>query len=118
MKKNNKIKDLNEYKKNKKNKNKSGKKKTKLKKSRVILIFACAVAVMIGNLCGYAKVSELKYDIYYLKKDLRSKEIIIEQLNSKIYSNNTTEEIEKMAKEKLNMDYPKKSQIEYITVED
>ena len=29
-----------------------------------------------------------------------------------------TEILEKMAKEKINMDYPKESQIEYITVED
>lgn len=118
MKKNNKIEDINEYKKKKRNKNKNRKKRIAFKKSRVILVFICAAGTVIGNLCGYAIVSQLKYDIYYLKKDLRAKEIVIEQLNSRIYSNYSIEEIEKMAKEKINMDYPKESQIEYITVED
>ena len=118
MKKDNKIKDINEYKKRKKNKNKKRKRKFKLKKFQVILIFACTTSIIIGNLCGYAKVSELKYDIYYLQKDLNSKQIIIEQLNAKIYSNTSIDEIEKIAKEKLNMDYPSESQIEYITVND
>lgn len=118
MKKNDKIKDINEYKKKRKNKNKNRNKKTAFKKSNVILIFICVIGTMIGNLCGYSKVSQLKYNIHYLKKDLRTKEIVIEQLNSRIYSNSGIEEIEKMAKEKINMDYPKESQIEYITVED
>ena len=56
--------------------------------------------------------------IYYLQKDLNSKQIIIEQLNANIYSNTSIDEIEKIAKEKLNMDYPNESQIEYITVND
>ncbi|WP_122638396.1 MULTISPECIES: hypothetical protein [unclassified Romboutsia] len=117
-KKNNKIKDINEYKKKKQNKHKNRSRKTAFKKSRVILTFAFVSSIMIVNLCGYAKISELRYDIYYLEKDLRSKEIIIEQLNSNIYSNTSIEEIENMAKEKLNMDYPNDNQIEYITVED
>lgn len=116
--KNNKIKDINEYKRKKKNKNKNKSKITILKKSRVILTFVCASSIMIVNLCGYAKISELKYDIHYLEKDLRSREIIIEQLNSKIYTNTSIEEIERMAKEQLGMNYPTESQIEYITVED
>ena len=32
--------------------------------------------------------------------------------------NQARKKAEKMAKEKINMDYPKESQIEYITVED
>lgn len=116
--KKNKIRDINEYKKNKKNKHKKGNKKKPIKKSKVILTYICVASVMVLNLCGYAKISELKYDIHYLKKDLKSKQIIIEQLSSKVYSNTSIEEIEKQAKEKLNMDYPKDNQIEYITVED
>lgn len=118
MKKDNKIKYINEYKKKKKNKNKNRNKGITFSKPYVIIGFICAVSAVIGNLCGYSIVSQLKYDIYYLKKDLRAKEIVIEQLNSRIYSNYSIEEIEKMAKEKINMDYPKESQIEYITVED
>ncbi|MGL5329759.1 MAG: hypothetical protein ACRDD7_10845 [Peptostreptococcaceae bacterium] len=116
--KKNKIRDINEYKKNKKNKHKKGKKKKPIKKSKVLLTYIVIASVMILNLCGYAKISELKYDIHYLKKDLRSKEVVIEQLNAEVYSNTSIEEIEKQAKEKLNMDYPKDSQIEYITLED
>lgn len=118
MKKDNKIKDINEYKKKKKNKNKNRNKRITFRKTYVIIGCICILSTVIGNLCGYSIVSQLKYDIYYLKKDLREKEIIIEQLNSRIYSNYSIEEIEKMAKEKINMDYPKESQIEYITVED
>ena len=118
MKKDNKVKHINEYKKRKKNKNKKRKRKFKLNKFQIMLIFACTASIMIGNLCGYVKVSELKYDIYYLQKDLNSKQIIIEQLNANIYSNTSIDEIEKIAKEKLNMDYPDESQVEYITVND
>lgn len=116
LKKDNKVKDINEYKERKKNKNK--KRKRKVNRFKVILSFACIASIMVGNLCGHVKVSELKYDIYYLQKDLNSKQIIIEQLNAKIYSNTSVDEIEKIAKEELNMDYPSESQIEYITVND
>lgn len=116
MKKNNKIKDINEYKKNKKNKYKS-KYKFKIKK----IIFASTFVVLVllvilGNIYGYAVISELKYDIHYLKKELRQVEISRDELKTEVDTNTSIQEIEKKAKEQLNMDYPKKDQIKYIDV--
>ena len=116
--KDNKVKYINEYKKRNKNTNKKRKRKFKLNKFQVLLIFACSASIIIGNLCGYVKISQLKYDIHYLQEELNSKQIIIEQLNAKMYSNTSIDEVEKIAKEELNMDYPSESQIEYITVND
>ncbi|MGL4914104.1 MAG: hypothetical protein ACRC3Y_16910 [Romboutsia sp.] len=117
MKKNNKVKDLNEYKKEKKNKHKK-KKKIKLRKRIYVPIIAISIlGILIGNICGYAIVSDLKYDIHYLKKELRQKEIKLEELNAKIDTSTSIQEIEKRAKEELNMDYPNKSQIRYVDVE-
>ena len=58
MKKNNKIEDINEYKKKKKNKNKNRKKRIAFKKSRVTIGFICVASAVIGNLCGYSIVSQ------------------------------------------------------------
>ena len=117
MKKNNKIKDMNEYKKEKKNKHKN-KRQIKFKKRLCIfLISISTLGIVIVNICGYAVVSELKYDIHYLKKELRKEEIILEEQKSKVDTSTSIQEIEKRAKEELNMDYLKDSQIRYIEVE-
>ncbi len=50
--------------------------------TKCILLIA-TFAVIILNLCGYSKISEMKYDIYYLQKDLRKKEIVLEELKAK-----------------------------------
>lgn len=117
MKKNNEIQDINEYRRTNKNnyKNRKGK---KLKK-KILVFFSSIVllGVMIVNICGYSIISQMKYDIYYLKKELRDKQISLEGLKSEIGTNTSIKEIEKKAKEKLNMDYPKKDQIEYIEVD-
>lgn len=116
MKKNNKIKDINEYKKSKKNKHKKGKNK-RLKKSSVVGLGVCALAVIIVNICGYATMSNLKYSIGTLKKDLRKQEIILEEKKAIVDTNTSIQEIENKAKEELNMDYPNENQIRYISVE-
>ena len=117
MKKNNKIKDMNEYKREKKNKHKN-KRQIKLKKRLCIfLISISTLGIVIGNICGYTVVSELKYDIHYLKKDLRKEEIRLEEQKAKVDTSTSIQEIEKRAKEELNMDYLKDSQIRYIEVE-
>lgn len=116
MKKNNKIKDMNEYKKSKKNKYK-GKHKLKIKKRIFLSAFILlGFAIILGNICGYATISQLKYDIHYLKKELKEEEISRDELKTKVDTNASIPEIEKKAKEKLNMDYPKKEQIKYIDV--
>lgn len=116
MKKNNKIKDMNEYKKSKKNKYKS---KYKLKIKKIVFVgtfIALGFTVILGNICGYVTVSELKYDIHYLKKELKAQEISRDELKTKVDTKTSIREIEKKAKEELNMDYPKKDQIKYIDV--
>ena len=117
MKENNKIRDINEYKKEKKNKHKK-KKKIRLKRRISVSIIAISIlGVLIGNICGYAIVSDLKYDIHYLKKELRQEEIKLEELNAKVDTSTSIQEIEKRAKEELNMDYANKNQIRYVDLE-
>lgn len=43
--------------------------------AKCILLIA-TFSVIILNLCGYSKISEMKYDIYYLQKDLRKRDSI------------------------------------------
>ncbi|MDX5710443.1 hypothetical protein SIK47_04810, partial [Clostridioides difficile] len=114
LKKNYKIHNLNEY----KNKKKNNYKKSNKKKigAKCILLIA-TFSVIILNLCGYSKISEMKYDIYYLQKDLRKKEIVLEELKAKETEKTSIKEIELKAKELLNMDYPKDGQIKYIDVD-
>ena len=73
--------------------------------------------IIIINICGYSVVGNLKYDIYYLKKELRQEEIRLDELKAKVDTNSSIREIEEKAKEELNMDYLKKNQIRYIEVE-
>lgn len=116
MKKNNKIKRLEEYKKEKKNKYK--KERTKKYKSKILRVFAVTgvMITFIGNIWVYSISSQLKYEIHYLKQDLKKEQIKLEQINSKISTNTSIEEIEKQAKEKLNMNYPSENQIRYVKV--
>ena len=109
-----KVKNINEYKKEKKNKYKK-RKNRKIKKVilRFGLIIACFLIIII-NICGYSVVGNLKYDIYYLKKELRQEEIRLDELKAKVDTNSSIREIEEKAKEELNMDYLKKNQIRYI----
>lgn len=130
--KNNKIKDINEYRKQNKNnyKNREHKKpghknsgrknnkyKRRLKKRRVLLLAILVLGSSVGYICGYSVVAKMKYDIHYLKKDLRKNEIILEGLKARSYENRSVNKMERDAKEKLNMDYPKNNNIEYIDVD-
>lgn len=115
MEKNNKIRDIHEYKKEKKNKY-----KRRGKNKKLIFFFSAILmlGVCVSNIYGYSKVSELKYDIYYLKKDLNKKEILLNQLEVENNNSTSIDEIENKVREELNMDYPKDEQIEYIKIED
>lgn len=116
MEKNNKIKDIREYKKE----NKNNYKKRRRKNKKFIFFFAAItiLGVCVGNIYGYSVVSQLKYDIYYLKKDLNKKEILLNQLQVENNNSTSINEIENKVREELNMDYPKDEQIEYIRIED
>jgi len=115
--KNNKVKNINEYKNKKKNKHKQrqGKKlkKTILKFGLFLILFL----IIIANICGYSIIGNLKYDIYYLKKELREEEIRLGELKAKVDTNSSIREIEERVKKELNMDYPKKNQIRYIEID-
>ena len=114
--KNDKVKNINEYKNEKKNKYK---KRQGKKVKKVILRFGLILLfflIIIANICGYSVIGNLKYDIYYLKKELREEEIRLDELKAKVDTNSSIREIEERAKEELNMDYPKQNQIRYIEV--
>ncbi|MDB8799200.1 hypothetical protein PN290_07380 [Romboutsia sp. 1001216sp1] len=116
MEKNNKIKDINEYKKRKKNKHKIIRAK-KIKKMIFILSLSVGVFMtLIINICGYSVIGELKYSIGNLKKELRKEEIRLEEAKANADTKTSIQEIEKRAREELNMDYPTKNQIRYIQI--
>lgn len=106
-----KVKNLNEYKIRKKNRNKKRKYKKTIK---YFLFVAPVITIIIINLCGNAVVSNYKYEINYLKKELRKKEIALDELKIKQLEYGSITKVEEKAKEKLNMYYPNESQIRYI----
>ena len=90
----------------------------KIKKSIIrFALFLVCFLIIIVNICGYSVIGNLKYDIYYLRKELREEEIRLDELKANIDTNTSIREIEERAKEELNMDYPKQHQIRYIEVE-
>lgn len=113
MKKKENIRDINEYKKRKKNRNK----KRLNKKIKVILLSLLCLSIIIINLCGNAIVSNLKYKIDSKERELRKEEIILDQLKMYQLKNDSMTNIEKEAREKLNMNYPEENQIRHIDME-
>ena len=100
-----------EYKKRKKNRYKKRKIKRIIK--RILITFAI-VAVIIINLCGNAVVTNYKYKLNALEKELRKEEIALDQLKMENLQNSSITNVEQKAKDKLNMDYPNKNQMRYI----
>ena len=76
------------------------------------------VSIIIINLCGNAIMSNYKYEIYTLKKELRKEEIILDELKMVQLKSSSITNIEESAKEQLNMDYPSESQVRYIDFND
>ena len=103
-----KVKSFKEYKKKKKNSNKS-------KVIKTIFLFIFIASIGIGNLCIYQVSTELKYDIYYLEKDLNKRKIKLEGLEVKNLQKNDLNKLEKEASSKLNMIYPNDYQKRYIS---
>ncbi|MCT4605357.1 MAG: cell division protein FtsL [Marinisporobacter sp.] len=104
----------------KKNHKKEPKQKPKIKASHKLqMIFSI---VLIGILCiamllGYAQLSELKYKIYGLNKEIHELEANIQNLKVQAESVKRSELVEKKAKETLGMQYPDKSQMVFIKLE-
>lgn len=106
-----KIKNINEYKKRRENRYR----KRKIKRLAKPVLFSIPILVIIIiNLCGNSIVTNYKYEINTLKKELRKKEIALDGLKMEELKNSSITNIEENAKEKLNMDYPNESQIRYI----
>lgn len=115
MNKKERVKNINEYKKRKKNRYRKRKIKRIIKP---ILFTLPVVAILIINLCGNAIVSNYKYEINVLKKQLRKEEVILDGLKMEKLKSTSITSIEENAKEKLSMDYPNKSQMRYIDSND
>ena len=111
MNKKQRVKNIDEYKKRKKNRYKKRKIKRIIK--RILIAFAI-VAVIIINLCGNAVVTNYKYKLNALEKELRKEEIALDQLKMENLQNSSITNVEQKAKDKLNMDYPNKNQTRYI----
>lgn len=75
-----------------------------------LLMFASLALVVVI----YANVYELKYNNYEYQKEIEQYKIEIEDLKSQLDSVVVLENIEKVAIEELNMQYPKQEQIIYI----
>ena len=111
MNKKQRVKNIDEYKKRKKNRYKKRKIKRIIKR---ILITFTIVAVIIINLCGNAVVTNYKYKLNALEKELRKEEIALDQVKMENLQNSSITNVEQKAKDKLNMDYPNKNQTRYI----
>ena len=111
MNKKQRVKNIDEYKKRKKNRYKKRKIKRIIKR---ILITFTIVAVIIINLCGNAVVTNYKYKLNALEKELRKEEIALDQVKMENLQNSSITNVEQKAKDKLNMNYPKKNQTRYI----
>ncbi|MGB3367372.1 MAG: hypothetical protein WBA54_07785 [Acidaminobacteraceae bacterium] len=75
-----------------------------------LLMFAALALVVVI----YANVYELKYNNYEYQKEIGQYKIEIEDLKSQLDSVVVLENIEKVAMEELNMQYPRQEQIIYI----
>jgi len=76
----------------------------------IIFVFA-ALSLIVYN---YARINEVRYNIYSIKTEINQLNIEIEELNSKLDGTITLDNIEKIAIEDLGMQYPQPEQILYI----
>ena len=76
-----------------------------------LLMFAALALVVVI----YANIYELKYNNYEYQKEIEQYKIEIEDLKSQLDSVVVLENIEKVAIEELNMQYPRQEQIIYIS---
>lgn len=75
-----------------------------------VLVFASLSLVVMS----YANICERKYMNYGLQKDIVEYKLEIEDLKAQLESVVVLENIEKVAIEELNMQYPKQEQIVYV----
>ena len=116
MKRKNKKKDKNEYRKNKKNNYKRIVLKKLLKCTFKISCISFVFITILGCMYGYSEVSKLKYEIGELESKLHKKTIERDNIQVEVDLLTKSKDIEKKANEELGMDYPKENQIKYIEV--
>jgi cell division protein FtsL len=77
----------------------------------IVMVFA----VIFGSIIFQnSLVNEAKYDIFNLKSEIKSLNAKVEEMNAKIENHTELNNIEKIAIEELNMQYPSKEQMVYI----
>ena len=96
MNKKQRVKNIDEYKKRKKNRYKKRKIKRIIK--RILITFAI-VAVIIINLCANAVVTNYKYKLNALEKELRKEEIALDQVKMENLQNSIITNVEQKAKD-------------------
>lgn len=103
--------------KNKQSKKNEEKQKNEFKAiHKIQLVFSLVIitSLCIGILLGYVQLTELKYNINSLRKDLHKVEGSIENLRVDVERMQRTDIIEKKAREELGMQYPKKEQMVFL----
>ncbi|TCO79313.1 cell division protein FtsL [Marinisporobacter balticus] len=104
-------------KKNNANKHKESKKIKTIHKVQMILSIIIIASLCIGILLGYVKVSELKYKVNGLNKEIEQLEGVAENLRVDVEGIKRSDIIEKSAKEELGMQYPEKTQMVFLSVD-
>lgn len=104
-------------KKNNKNKNKKNNEIKASYKLKMIFSIIIIASLGIGILLGYAKVTELKYKINGLNKEITQLEGSIENYRVAVEGTKRSDIIEKRAKEELGMQYPEKTQMVFLKIE-
>lgn len=79
-----------------------------------IIIVLTIAAISSSYIYKNSLVSEAKYDIYNLKTEIKSLNAQIEELSAKIENQSGLKNIEQIAIETLNMQYPTKEQMVYV----
>lgn len=116
MRRKKKIKNISEYRANKKNNYKRRILKKTLKVSIKLGCVAFVFLVISACMYGYSEVSKMKYEIGELESVLHNKTIEKDNIQVEIDLLTRSKDIEKKANEKLGMDYPKENQIKHIEV--
>jgi len=83
----------------------------------VLKVFACmllVLCVMVLLIQRYAVISETKYRIFSHKTEIKELNTTKEKLNAELDSLFVIENVERIAIEDLNMQYPSASQVVYI----
>lgn len=88
--------------------------------NQVVNLFCSVVIVMLfavifGSIIFQnSLVNEAKYDIFNLKSEIKSLNAKVEEMNAKIENHTELNNIENIAINELNMQYPSKEQLVYI----